>query len=220
MSNLGIFDIVGPRMVGPSSSHTAGAARLAFVASGIAGGEIDRVHFTLYGSFARTAKGHGTDRALLAGALGMRPDDERLKDSFAIAEREGIAFAFEYSDDDFLHPNTARMAFYKGETLLADITGVSIGGGAIRITSINGITVDISGDYPTLIVRHFDRHGVIAEVSRIFAERGLNIAFMRVFRQRRGDEAYMVIETDEDIGAELIGAIRALGKNVTEVYAV
>lgn len=193
------FDIIGPNMIGPSSSHTAGAARLAFVAGRIAGGEAIRsVRFELFGSFALTGRGHGTDKALLAGILGMQPDDPRLPDSFAIADARGLEYEFIFSKEDMPHPNTVRITAARQDGAVSRITGESVGGGSIRITQLNGIEVDLTGAYPTLVIAHHDRPGVISDVTRIIAQYGVNIAFMKVFRRRKGNEAYMIIQTDQN----------------------
>lgn len=155
------FDIIGPRMIGPSSSHTAGAARLAQVAGKIAGPDVAEVEFVLYGSFAQTGRGHGTDRALLAGILGLDPDDERLRDSFALARERGLAFRFTNSQEEAGHPNTVRIKARSRAGRRSEILGCSIGGGSILITQINGTEVEFTGEYPTVIIRYTDqaRHG-------------------------------------------------------------
>lgn len=193
------FDIIGPNMIGPSSSHTAGAARLAFVAGRIAGGaNIRSVEFELFGSFALTGRGHGTDKALLAGILGMQPDDPRLPQSYDIARQRGLEFHFIYSDQPMPHPNTVRISARQADGTLSRIVGESVGGGNIRITQINGIEVDLTGAYPTVVIAHHDQPGAISDVTRIIAQYQVNIAFMQVFRRRKGDEAYMIIQTDQD----------------------
>ena len=220
MRSFGILDIVGPRMIGPSSSHTAGAARLAYVAGHIAGYGANFVRFILYRSFKYTAKGHGTDRALLAGVMGMPPDDDRLRDAFRIADDRGLKYEFITSDDDVPHANTARIQIYKNDFLLADIVGASIGGGNVLITNINGIEVELTGEYPTLIVRHYDAHGVIAEVTGALADDQINIAFMRVYRQSKGNEAYMIIETDQKVPHKTLSHIAGLRPEIAEVFAI
>lgn len=198
------FDIIGPNMIGPSSSYTAGAARLAFVAGRIAGGkDICSVVFELFGSFALTGQGHGTDKALLAGIMGMQPDDPQLPQSYSIADRRGLKYEFVYSDKDMPHPNTVRITAQRSDESITRITGESVGGGNIRITQINGIEVDLTGAYPTIVIAHHDKPGVISDVTRIIAQYDVNIAFMQVFRRRKGDEAYMVIQTDQDAPAAL-----------------
>ena len=191
-----IFDIIGPRMIGPSSSHTAGAARIGLIANRLVRGDIKRAQVTLYESFATTGRGHGTDLALAGGLLGFPPDDERLRDSLSYAEHAGVEISFVFSDQPAPHPNTARIVLEKrdGETL--EVLGASVGGGNIEILEIDGMEVSFSCNYPTLLVFHRDVPGSIQRVSGILAESGINIAFMRVFRTARNADACMVIEMD------------------------
>ena len=176
MKEFGVFDIVGPIMIGPSSSHTAGAARLAKVASIIAGGGIKKVEFLLHGSFAKTYKGHGTDKALVAGILRMDPWDENLKKSFEIAEEQGIDLVFTETDLGDVHPNTVKFIITKEDGQVSVIAGSSIGGGNIVIFDIDGQEVEFTGDYPTLITKHRDTPGVIAKITSILYEEKMNIA--------------------------------------------
>ncbi len=152
MDDFSVFDIIGPRMTGPSSSHTAGAVRMAHIARHIAGMDVSSVQFTLYGSFAETGRGHGTDKALIAGILGMQTDDTRIKNAYLIAKEMGVDVAFQYSDEPVEYPNTAKMQIVGQDGNTTEVVGVSIGGGNILITEINGMAVELSGDYPTLIV--------------------------------------------------------------------
>ena len=207
MESFSVFDIIGPRMTGPSSSHTAGAVRMAHVARHIAGMRVAQAEFTLYGSFAETGKGHGTDKALIAGALGMAPDDARIKDAYRIARELGVQVSVEFSDLPAPHPNT-------------EVVGQSVGGGNIIITEINGLNVELTGDYPTLIVQHHDEPGVIAEVSHVLSQLKVNIAFMRVFRHGKGEDAYMTIETDQPITSEMLNMIHALCHSIIKLFAV
>lgn len=220
MKNFSAFDIIGPRMIGPSSSHTAGAARLAKVARRIAGKDIREAVFVLYGSFMRTYKGHGTDKALVAGILGMNPDDERLRDSFALAEQRGLKYRFEKDETKAAHPNTVKVVATSGSGEQSVIVGASTGGGNILITEINGIEVQLTGEYPTLIVSHRDKPGVIADVTRMLGDRSINIAFMRVFRRNRGEEAYMVIETDERVNKSVREEIVNSCDNVMRAWRI
>lgn len=220
MEEFSVFDIVGPRMTGPSSSHTAGAVRMAHVARHIAGMNVAEVRFTLYGSFAETGKGHGTDKALIAGALGMQPDDGRIKDAYRIARESGVQVFVEFSDEPAKHPNTARIQITGDDGKETEVVGVSIGGGNIEIVEINGLDVKLSGDYPTLIIQHHDQPGVIAEVSHVLAQLGVNIAFMRVFRHGRGEDAYMTIETDQKVTSEMLTMIQALCHGINKLFAV
>ncbi len=220
MENFSVFDIVGPRMTGPSSSHTAGAVRLAHTARHIAGREIAEVEFTLYGSFAETGRGHGTDKALIAGVLGMMPDDERIKDAYLIARQEGVMVTMNFSDEPADHPNTARIHIIAPDGRETDVIGKSIGGGNIVITEINGLAVELTGEYPTMVVQHQDKPGVIAEVSHVLAQLNINIAFMRVFRHGKGEDAYMTIETDQPLSEEMLRMIRALCPGIIRLFAV
>ena len=207
-------------MTGPSSSHTAGAVRMAHVARHIAGMQVSRTEFTLYGSFAQTGKGHGTDKALIAGALGMAPDDARIKDAYRIARELGVQVSVEFSELPVEQPNTARIRITDEAGRVTEVVGVSVGGGNILITEINGLAVELSGDYPTLVVQHHDEPGVIAEVSHVLAQLQVNIAFMRVFRHGKGEDAYMTIETDQPVTAEMLNMIRTLCHGIIKLFAV
>ena len=187
-------------MIGPSSSHTAGAVKLGRVARALVGEhEIRKVEFHLHGSFAMTYRGHGTDRALLAGLMGFSTWSADIKNALFIAREKGIEFKFIPTDLGDVHPNTVRTIVTDTEGTEYSITGSSIGGGNIRIIAINRDEVDFTGDYPTLIVRHTDVPGIVAEVTRTLYEFQINIAFMKVFRSSRGRGATMVFETDENV---------------------
>lgn len=209
MKSLGVFDILGPIMVGPSSSHTAGAARLGKVARAIAGEDIEEVIFYLHGSFAKTYKGHGTDRALVAGILGMEPSDLRLRDSLEIAKELGLKIIFKESDLGDVHPNTVEFII-KGKEGRYELIGSSIGGGNIEVTSVNGNAVNFTGAYPTIIISNRDVPGVLSKVSSILYNNDINIAFMKVFRNQKGKDATMVFEVDHEIVSEIIGNIKAI----------
>ena len=215
MEQFSVFDIIGPRMTGPSSSHTAGAVRLANIARKIAGDDVAEVAFTLYGSFAETGRGHGTDKALIAGALGLKPDDPGIKDAYQIARRDEVLVQVEYSDEPVRHPNTARIRITG-----SDVLGVSVGGGNILVTEIDGLGVELTGDYPTLVAQYRDEPGVIAEISHVLAQLKINIAFMRVFRHGKGEDAYMTIETDQPITDDMLRMIRMLCPTLQRVFAV
>lgn len=206
----GLFDVLGPIMIGPSSSHTAGAARLGNIARKVAGKNINQADFYLHGSFAKTHRGHGTDKALLGGVLGMAPDDERIRDSFVIAETAGIRYRFHTADLGNVHPNSARIVLKGDKGEICDIIGSSIGGGKVLINSLNGMHVEFNGQYPTIITSHYDRPGVVANVSSILSGHGINIAFLKVFRQLRGSEACMVIENDQAIASHILEELQAL----------
>lgn len=209
MKSVGVFDILGPIMVGPSSSHTAGAARLGKVARAVAGGDIDDVTFYLHGSFAKTYKGHGTDRALVAGILGMEPSDLRLRDSLIIAKEMGLKIRFREVDLGDVHPNTVRFVI-KGNEGIYELIGSSIGGGSIEVTSVNGNSVNFTGAYPTIIVSNKDVPGVLSKVAAILYDNDINIAFMKVFRNQKGRDATMVFEVDHEVTPEVIGNVKAI----------
>ncbi|MBE6072105.1 MAG: L-serine ammonia-lyase, iron-sulfur-dependent, subunit beta [Clostridium butyricum] len=208
MKGIGIFDILGPIMIGPSSSHTAGAARLGKIARSIAAGEIEEVTFLLHGSFAKTYKGHGTDRALVAGILGMEPSDERLRNSMDIAKEQGMKFLFKEADLGDVHPNTVKFVMKTKKGNYCEVMGSSIGGGNIKICEVNGNEVDFTGMYETLIVSHKDAPGVIHNVTHVLYSENINVAFMRVFRDRKGEDATMIFEMDNRISDEVIQKIK------------
>lgn len=198
------FEILGPIMVGPSSSHTAGALRIALVARSLGPRDLRRVTFSLYNSFSHTYRGHGSDRALVAGILGLAPDDTRVRDSFDLARERGLEFSFEeMGDDPALHPNTVAVTM-EGETGRVSVAGESLGGGRVRIVSIDGVHVEITGDYPTLFVTHQDKPGVLAALTSGISASSANIATMRTFREARGGRAYTVFELDEPIDHKLV----------------
>lgn len=203
----GLFDILGPRMVGPSSSHTAGACRMGYVVQAILGGMPDEAKVGLHGSFAMTGDGHGTKTAILAGLLGYRPDDPRIRDSRALADAAGLAASFDTVDlGEEAHPNTAKFDVRKGEDRVT-LVGCSIGGGRIKIQSIDGFPVDLSGSLPTLVIEADDVPGTVAEITGIIARRGLNLATIRVDRTGRGEKALMTIETDEPVTDDMLEEI-------------
>ncbi|MBP3916740.1 MULTISPECIES: L-serine ammonia-lyase, iron-sulfur-dependent subunit beta [unclassified Clostridium] len=209
MKSVGVFDILGPIMVGPSSSHTAGAARLGKVARAVAGADIEDVTFYLHGSFAKTYKGHGTDRALVAGILGMEPSDLRLRDSLEIAKEMGLKIRFREADLGDVHPNTVEFVI-KGKEGTYELIGSSIGGGSIEVTSVNGNSVNFTGAYPTIIISNRDVPGVVSKVTSILYDNDINIAFMKVFRNQKGRDATMVFEVDHEVTAEIIGNVKAI----------
>lgn len=205
-----VFDIVGPVMIGPSSSHTAGAVRLGALARAVFGGQPVRARIVLHGSFASTGKGHGTDLALVAGLLGYAPDDARIPDAFAHAATAGLEFEFAEQDLGEVHPNTAVFELVAGDGRTMTIRGSSLGGGDVVVSEIDGFEVEANGELPMLVVEHQDQPGQIAAVSGILAEGDVNIAEMRVSREHRGARALMLIETDaevDDATADRIGAL-------------
>ena len=196
MSFISAFDVMGPNMIGPSSSHTAGAARIAFLARKMLNGTLKKVQFTLYGSFAKTYKGHGTDRALIGGLLGYKEDDKNIRIAHEIAKKEGMEFAFIESPLDVGHPNVVRFDMYDEHNRHMTVIGRSLGGGQIMITEVDGNDMSITGDEFTLVVFHEDRPGAISLVSQALSESDINIATMRVFRKGKHKDAVMVITTD------------------------
>lgn len=199
MTSYGVFDLIGPVMVGPSSSHTAGANRIGYISKHIIGEDIEDVTFYLHGSFAKTHKGHGTDKALLAGILGCLPDDEKIRDAFELANQEGLTYHFEEVDLGDVHPNTTKIVAKTKTNHTWTIVGSSIGGGKIKITSINNMEVDFDGEFTTLITDHTDCPGIVSRITKILSDYHINIAFMKLFREVKGREALLIIETDEDI---------------------
>jgi L-serine dehydratase len=194
-----VFDIVGPVMIGPSSSHTAGACRLGELARAIFGDAPVVAHIVLHGSFASTGPGHGTDIALVAGLLGMHPDDVRLPRAFELARASGLAFDFAEADLGDAHPNSAVFELQDAECRRMRIQGSSLGGGDVVVTRIDGYDVEVTGELPLLVIGHMDRPGEIAAVTSILAETHVNIASMQVSRERRGAGALMLIATDAEI---------------------
>lgn len=193
---MDLFDIVGPIMVGPSSSHTAGAARIGYVARCLLNEEPIAARILLHGSFAHTGLGHGTHLALVAGILGMKPDDERLKDSFKIAEERGIAVTIETVDLDNAHPNTA-VIYLRGASGRSNmLEAASIGGGNIQINKIDEQAISISGRYPTVVVRYQDLPGAISRITRTIGQLGYNIFQIHIGRDKRGGTAIMSLELD------------------------
>ena len=199
VSMINIFDMMGPVMVGPSSSHTAGAARIGNMGRTLLGEEVARADIGLYGSFAETGFGHGTDRALLAGLLGMKPDDLRIPNAYEEANRAGMAYSFRTVELRDAHPNTALLELTGKSGKQLTLQASSIGGGAIVVNKIDGIDVNFTGDFNTLIVRNQDESGSVAAITSILSQVHITVANMSVNRHRRGGDALMVIETDQHI---------------------
>ncbi|MGK0551281.1 L-serine ammonia-lyase, iron-sulfur-dependent subunit beta [Enterococcus faecalis] len=196
MRYTSVFDIIGPVMIGPSSSHTAGAARIGKIVRGIFGQQPDSVDIYLYESFAKTYRGHGTDIALVGGLLGMEPDDERLANSLEIAYEQGMEVLFVPKNEKAEHPNLVKMVVTKGERQLS-ITGISIGGGNIQISELNGFKISLSMGTPTFIIVHQDLPGMIAQVTNTLSASEINIGTMTVTRESKGEKAIMIIEVDQ-----------------------
>lgn len=207
---MGIFDVVGPIMIGPSSSHTAGAARIGLMARNILKDEPVKAQLTVYGSFAKTYKGHGTDKALVAGLLGFSADDVRLRDSFAIAARQGLQVELQRSTAETAHPNTVRIAMQGKQGRTMEVVGVSLGGGKIEIREINGAQVSLRGEEHTLITVHRDLPGIIAQATTILAIGHINVSNMRVFRSGKNAAAVMIVCTDSPVPADMVAMIRKI----------
>ena len=202
MKTYGLRDIIGPIMVGPSSSHTAGALALASMARKLFGEQPERAVFTLYGSFAATGSGHGTDKALVAGILGLRTDDPRVADAFALAKAAGVQVEIVWdTTTDVAHPNTVDIRCESREGRNLEMRGVSIGGGAAVIRRINGIDVDITGEHTSVVVHQRDVRGVLAHIAGVLADCGINIANANLHRTAKRGDAYTVLETDSDVDA-------------------
>lgn len=220
MNFLSIFDVIGPNMIGPSSSHTAGAVSMALVARKMFPEQICKVSFTLYGSFAKTYHGHGTDRALLGGILGFATDDARIRDAFDLAKKFGVEYEYMIDEETIPdHPNTAdiHMTGINGYEMM--VRGQSIGGGKIKIVRINDIDVEFTGEYCTLIVKQLDTPGVIAHITQCLSDCNVNIAFMRLFREDKGATAFTVVESDEIIPENILEKIRQ-NENVHELMLI
>ena len=205
---MDIFDIIGPVMVGPSSSHTAGAVRIGYIAGKLMGEPIAKAEILLYGSFLASGKGHGTRKALVAGLLGMKPDDMRIPDSFEIAKEHGIEVAFGESALRDAHPNTAQIFLTSVTGKNLEVVGESLGGSRINIAQIDGISTNFSGDYPTLVVHNMDQPGHVAEVTSMLAHKSVNIAAMQLYRAGRGGNSVMVLECDQEVPEEGINWLR------------
>lgn len=208
---VSLLDIIGPVMVGPSSSHTAGACRLGLLARNLVGGTPQRARIELHGSFARTGEGHGTDKAIAAGLMGFKPDDERIRHALEIADREGLAYVFEKTKlgEDDIHPNSVRITVERGDRS-AVMFGSSLGAGRILVSEIDGFPVEVHGNYHTIVLVAEDVKGSVARIATILAEDGMNIATLRLTRKERGGDAFMVIELDDPPDEKVRDDIRAL----------
>lgn len=215
---MNIFDIMGPVMVGPSSSHTAGAARIGLITRRLLGAQPVGADLILHGSFAATGKGHGTDRALVAGLLGMRPDDPHIPRAFALAHEAGMALTLSNAVIRGAHPNTVILRVRNGEGRSMEVNASSLGGGRVKVNAIDGMEASFTGDSPTLIIRNEDKPGQVAEVTSLLSLRGANIATMQLYRDRRGGLAVMVIESDQPIAPQVVDALRASPGIVRATY--
>ncbi len=207
---VSLLDIIGPVMVGPSSSHTAGACRLGLLARCLVGDTPHRALIELHGSFARTGEGHGTDKAIAGGLMGFRPDDERLRTALDIMEAEGLEYRFEKTTlDDDAHPNTVRLTVERGNRKSV-MVGSSLGAGRVLVTEIDGYPVNVTGNLHTIVLVAEDVKGSVARIATILSDAELNIATLRLSRKERGGDAFMVIEVDERPTEEVRDAIRGL----------
>ena len=209
---VSLLDIIGPVMVGPSSSHTAGACRLGLLARCLVGGTPEHARVELHGSFARTGEGHGTDKAIVGGLMGFRPDDERIRDALGIAEREGLDYRFEKTtlgEENEVHPNTVRVTVERGDRSSV-MVGSSLGAGRVLVTEIDGYPVEVTGNYNTIVLVAEDVPGSVARIATILADDAINIATLRLTRKERGGDAFMVIEVDEQPDEKVRSDIRTL----------
>lgn len=196
---MNLFDIIGPVMVGPSSSHTAGAVRIGYIAGRLLGEPVKQAEILLHGSFLATGKGHGTDRALVAGLLGMQTDDERIPNSFQIARESGMEVRFGAVELRDAHPNSVQLLLTGVGGKKLDVVAASLGGGRIKVCSLNGMEANFTAEYPTLIVRNMDKPGIVNEVTAALACENINIATMQLYRDKRGSNAVMILECDGEI---------------------
>lgn len=218
MKYRSVFDIIGPIMIGPSSSHTAGAARIGRMTRKLFGREPKWADIHLYGSFAKTYKGHGTDVAIVGGILDFDTFDERISESLEIAKQKKIRVRFIEEDAITDHPNTARIRMGDEEGEI-ELVGISIGGGKAEITELNGFDLKLTGHHPAILVMHNDRHGAIASVSNILANNEINIGHMEVSRKEQGKEALMVIETDQNIPDDILSQLERT-ENILQVVKI
>jgi L-serine dehydratase len=207
---VSLLDIIGPVMVGPSSSHTAGACRLGLLARCLVGGTPEAAKIELHGSFARTGEGHGTDKAIAGGLMGFRPDDERIRTALEIMDREALNYTFEKTTlGDDIHPNSVRITLERAGRH-AQMTGASLGAGRVLVNDIDGYPVEVTGNLNTIVLVAEDVKGSIARIAGLLAENDINIATLKLTRKERGGDAFMVIEVDDQPGEGVRDAIRSL----------
>lgn len=205
MKLISAFDVIGPNMIGPSSSHTAGALRIAELTRKLLKGEPVKVVFTLYGSFAHTYKGHGTDRALVGGVLGFGADDDRIPNSLSLAEEKGVEISFILNKTETdVHPNTVDIDVITDKEERMVIRGISIGGGRAELTAIDGVDIKLTGEYSTILIKQLDTQGVVTHITKCLSDNNINIAFMRLYREEKGRNAYTIIEADEVISEDVV----------------
>ncbi|MCR4727957.1 MAG: L-serine ammonia-lyase, iron-sulfur-dependent subunit beta [Lachnospiraceae bacterium] len=207
---MNIFDIVGPVMVGPSSSHTAGAVKIGRVARKLLGEEVSEAEILFYGSFLATGKGHGTDKAIVAGLMGYASDDRRIPESFEEAEKRGMKISYGKLDIADAHPNTVKLILkgVTGRTL--EILASSVGGGRIAVNEIDGMPATFGAELPTLVIHNEDKPGLVAHVTALLQDYSINIATMQLYRSGRGDQAVMVIECDQPVAPKVTEAVKTL----------
>ncbi len=207
---MNLFEIIGPVMVGPSSSHTAGAVRIGNIGRRLLGEEIKDARIFLYGSFLTTGKGHGTDRALIAGLLGLDVDDARIPQSFSLASHSGLSFKFDTAELKNAHPNSVKMIITGTSGKSLEFIAASIGGGRIEVEELDGVRAVFSGEHPTLIVHNLDQPGYVAEVTALLEHESVNIGTMQLYRAKRGGSAVMVLECDQEIPGDTINRLSSL----------
>lgn len=215
---VNIFEILGPIMVGPSSSHTAGAVRIGYITRTLLGSMPVQAKIGLHGSFAATGRGHGTDKAIVAGLLGMKADDMRIPDSFQIAEERGMQFQIENVQISGAHPNTALIQAVGADGKSLEVQASSIGGGRIMLNKVDGVTVNCTADCPTLIVHNYDQPGQVAEVTSLLSDLPINIATLQLHRIKRGGEAVMVAEVDQPLPDNIVETIEQMGGIIKVTY--
>lgn len=206
---MDLFDLIGPVMIGPSSSHTAGAARIGLTARLLLGEEVTRAEIGFHGSFSKTYRGHGTDRAIVGGLMGMEVDDERLRDSLELARQTGMSVSFHTLNIRGAHPNTVRLTISGASGAMLSMEAASVGGGNIEVHKINGLGVNFTGKENTLIIHHSDTPGAIANVTGVISAHKINIANLQAFRRKAGGDALIVLELDGVPDEDTISGIRA-----------
>ena len=215
---LNIFDILGPVMIGPSSSHTAGAARMGNMARTLLGSEPVETKIHLHGSFAETGKGHGTDRALVGGLLGMKPDDPRLPFAFDEAKKVGLTYTIDEISLRDAHPNTAVIEAWSADGKTLVMQASSLGGGRIMVNKLDGIDVNFTGMYNTLVIRNQDASGTVAAITSILSQLRVNVANMSLYRHKRGGDALMVIELDQHLKPSQVAFLSELPGVLSMTY--
>ena len=216
--SIGLFDIMGPITIGPSSSHTAGAVRIGLVCRMLLGDDVKHARITFYGSFADTYHGHGTDKAVIGGLLGFRTDNEKIRESLRLAEFRGLSYEIFTQEDPRLHPNTVVIEASSKDKKVR-LQGASVGGGAIRITEINGMAVQVTFTEDTLILFHRDSQGVLASIAHILSSNGYNIGNLRLSRTRREGDVITVVETDVPVDEATVDQLRSV-ESVSEAVVI